>query len=180
MTEEADEIQTAPRKVFWAGRQWCVTDYGLETIRENLYYVEAGLLRRLTDYDEAEERPVAETLRHISRKTWVDIEDLFAGFSVAVAIHNITMPPGAVSNAIIDARDARERDMICSRLGSQRLAELKAAGNSAPELTTRERFRLSELADEQVNAEIEGGRNFLEVTAPAPSDDQLIDDEDEE
>ncbi len=71
-TDDAPE----PRKVFWQGRQWCVTDYGIETIKRDRYYIEAERLGDLTDGRDRDVRPGAERMRHTGGKTWVDIEGL--------------------------------------------------------------------------------------------------------
>ena len=107
MTDEyADEQETREgRTVYWVGRQWCVTEFGLETIIDQRYYVEASILGGLT---EGEDRPIAERLRHIGTdKSWVDGEDLIAAFAVALAVHAgkyTPLPEGAFLNAVNDVR----------------------------------------------------------------------------
>lgn len=103
----SDDDEQPPRKVYWSGRQWCVTDFGLETINPDRYYVEPSQLRRLT---EGAGIPMAEGLRHIGEKTWVDIEDLAAAFAVAVQVHKLELPHDAFINALSVIRMGRAED----------------------------------------------------------------------
>lgn len=112
--------EDTPRKVYWTGRQWCVTDLGLETVEEDRYYVEAGLLGELTD---GTEEVLAERMRHICEKTWVDVEDFAAAFAVALAIHADKvqpLPPGAFLNALRDARMGKREDEIWNEIRRER------------------------------------------------------------
>jgi hypothetical protein len=77
-------VEEAKREVYWAGRQWCVTDYGLETITPDSYYIAA------------------------SEKGWVDVEDFAAAFAVALEVHKGKFPP-LPENAFLNALElARE------------------------------------------------------------------------
>lgn len=101
-----DDVET-PRTIFWAGRQWCVTDFGLETVKEDRYSVEAERLGDLTESNYPDAEPSAERFRHIAEKTWVDIEDLAAAFAMALEIHRgkyEPLPAGALHNALAHAR----------------------------------------------------------------------------
>lgn len=103
--EYEDETERRePRKVYWTGRQWCVTDNGLETIVEGQYDIEAEALGHLTTGDE----PEAERMRHTgSSHSWVDIEDFAAAFAVALAVHAgryQPLPEGAFINALAGLR----------------------------------------------------------------------------
>lgn len=107
------------RKIYWAGRQWCVTDMGLETIKLNEYAVEAARLGDLTEGVGRDQRPGAERLRHIGTKTWVDVEDLAAAFAVALQVHHgqyAALPKGAFHNTLADLRYGKVQTEIYREL----------------------------------------------------------------
>jgi len=97
--------EEAKREVYWAGRQWCVTDYGLETIAPDYYYIAAAELGELTLGIAS---VTAERFRHVSEKGWVDVEDFAAAFAVALEVHKGKFPP-LPENAFLNALElARE------------------------------------------------------------------------
>ena len=78
-------------EILWSGRQWAVTDFGLETLdRDIAYSVPADQLGRKTygktgaPEDDTDE---PETLAHLSSKSWVDVEDLIVAFAKALEVH---------------------------------------------------------------------------------------------
>ena len=119
--EYDDENQPAvPRKIYWQGSQWCVTDSGLETVKLNRYDIVAERLGDLTQGTHAEQFPSAERMRHVGKKTWVDIEDLAAAFAVALQVHEgryEPLPKGAFHNALAGLRR--------SKIGSEVYNELR-------------------------------------------------------
>lgn len=122
MTDEyhGDEHALGPRQVHWAGRQWCVTDYGLETIEPDAYSVGAGQLTGLT---QGIDEPMAERMRHITEKTWVDVEDFAAAFAVALAVHSgksAELPPQAFLAALREARAGKMENEIWNELKRER------------------------------------------------------------
>lgn len=69
-------------EVWWQGRQWAVTSYGLEC-RDGRYAIEAKRLG-----DEWSDRPgVPSWPRHMLGKAWVDVADFVTAFVVALALH---------------------------------------------------------------------------------------------
>lgn len=109
----------APRKVFWQGRQWCVTDHGIETIKRDRYDIEAERLGDLTEGRDRDQRPGAERLRHAATKTWVDLEDLAAAFAVALQVHAgkfTPLPNGAFHNTLADLRWSKARSGVYQEL----------------------------------------------------------------
>lgn len=62
--------------VFWQGRQWSVTDYGLEA-RSGQYPIEAKRLKECWIPDMAE-------------KGWVDMDDFITAFAMARMIHGVS------------------------------------------------------------------------------------------
>ena len=74
------------RPVYWQGRQWAVTGYGLETVSEPYhYFFEKARLGSLDEGDR--EEPEFSSLRHIMSKTWCDVDDLAEAFRQAIAFH---------------------------------------------------------------------------------------------
>lgn len=112
--------EQALRMVYWTGRQWCVTDHGLETVDPDAYYVGAPQLFTLTD---GISEPMAERMRHITEKTWVDVEDFAAAFAIALAIHSdkgSALPSGAFLAALADARAGKAENAIWNELKNER------------------------------------------------------------
>lgn len=75
MTDYLEEDTTEPREertVYWAGRQWCVTSFGLETVIDHEYDVAAAALGHLTD---GSDEPMAERLRIGSMGDGLDKRD---------------------------------------------------------------------------------------------------------
>jgi hypothetical protein len=68
----------ALHSMWWRGRQWAVTAYGIEAL-DGTYTIEA---RRLTD-DLASHGWTS----HMAEKTWVDIPDFMTAWLVALALH---------------------------------------------------------------------------------------------
>ena len=60
--------------VLWQGRQWAVTDYGLEC-RNGHYYVEAQNFRK-SEAAKGWREHGYNWARHIGQKSWCDIDDL--------------------------------------------------------------------------------------------------------
>ena len=147
------------RNVYWAGRQWCVTEYGLETIRPGRYLVEA---ERLGDLSHGKV-PKAERLRHVAEKTWVDVEDLIAAFSVAVLVHAgkfDPLPAEAMVNALADLRMKRWR--------SEEHARLDGPNQSMKAYDLNELHKKSAKVDGRLLKRISDGPPFQFVPDPAP------------
>jgi hypothetical protein len=64
--------------IWWRGRQWAVTEYGIEAL-DGTYSFEA---KRLTEDIATWGRPA-----HMAEKDWVDIEDFSTAWLVALALH---------------------------------------------------------------------------------------------
>jgi hypothetical protein len=101
-------VEEAKREVYWAGRQWCVTDYGLETITPDSYYIAASELGELTSGIAS---VTAERFRHVSEKGWVDVEDFAAAFAVALEVHKGKFPP-LPENAFLTSTAQQNRSGI--------------------------------------------------------------------
>ncbi len=62
------------RPVYWTGRQWAVTAYGIER-RDGLYAIEKARLW--------EDHGVWGWEKHIAEKEWADVSDFLAALAVA-------------------------------------------------------------------------------------------------
>lgn len=61
--------------VYWSGRQWAVTAYGIESVGEFEYFIEAERLNENDWFD------------HMAGKTWVDLPDFAAALYIARYVH---------------------------------------------------------------------------------------------
>ena len=76
-------------EVWWQGRQWAVTAYGIER-RDGAYVIEA---RRLAK-DLRSSRPYSWIVHLGDTKDWVDLEDFATAFFVACAVHRVRLRKG--------------------------------------------------------------------------------------
>lgn len=78
---------TMPRGIIWKGRQWAVTEYGLETLGEPYNYeIEKGRLGERADRGLNGE-DVPSWLVHMMEKDWLDVDDFFTAYLVAVGVY---------------------------------------------------------------------------------------------
>ncbi len=68
-------------EIWWQGRQWAVTAFGLES-RDGLYTIEAN---RLCE-DHKTKYPHSR-IAHMGGKSWIDIDDFATAWFVACAMH---------------------------------------------------------------------------------------------
>src|SRR5215472_13115867 len=79
--------------VYWRGRQWAVTAYGIETIGDPYhYYMPKERLGYRPKNSDGKDEGVFEAFRHIAEKTWVDLEDLREAFRQARVHHKRHFP----------------------------------------------------------------------------------------
>ena len=81
-------------EIFWQGREWAVTGYGIER-RDGRYAIEARRLRE--DHNggavDKDGTPVPYTwIGHIGEKGW-DLADFATAFFVACAMHGVRLSP---------------------------------------------------------------------------------------
>lgn len=151
MTEDWNYDEDEAREdriVYWTGRQWCVTSFGLETVIDHQYDVAAELLGHLT---EGTDEPMAERLRHIgSTHGWVDVDDLITAFGVALAVHAgrfEALPRDAYLNAVAYLRRVRWMDAWSKKNGFRDddsrsvVEELEQSGKAADERERTMPFR---------------------------------------
>ena len=74
-------------KIYWKGRQWRVTDYGLECV-ERTYDLDH---ERLPHRGIGERADKPDLLVHVAEKPWVDVEDLIVAYAVALAVHGYAL-----------------------------------------------------------------------------------------
>jgi hypothetical protein len=90
-----------PEGVLWRGRQWCVTDYGLETRgRPYLYSLSVAQLGGIRQTKRGE---VLDVAVHLMEKTWLDVDDFLTALLVALSLHGVTTSAELVRRSLKDA-----------------------------------------------------------------------------
>lgn len=69
----------APENILWRGRQWAVTEFGLEAL-DGSYPIAAGRLH--------ESHSGSTWVAQVGSKTWVDRADFATAFMVAIVLHD--------------------------------------------------------------------------------------------
>ena len=75
---------TALHPIWWRGRQWAVTNYGVEAL-DGTYAIEA---RRLTEGLGAI-APRVWLCEQVACEEWVDVDDLATAWLVAMTLHGV-------------------------------------------------------------------------------------------
>ncbi len=70
-------------ETIWQGRQWAVTEYGIEA-RDGKYALPA---ERLSEAREHSGHQLPDWPLHMAEKIWVDIHDFYTAFLVALACY---------------------------------------------------------------------------------------------
>ncbi len=78
-------------RVIWRGRQWAVTDYGVEAL-DGTYSFTASRLN--------EETAAGGWPEHMTGKSWVDGDDFCTAWLVAIALHGTRVSKARVRDAI--------------------------------------------------------------------------------
>ncbi|MCR5874393.1 hypothetical protein LRS10_09580 [Phenylobacterium sp. J426] len=163
--------QRLERVVYWSGRQWCVTEDGLDTI-SGAYEIDAELLGHLTEWSGP---PMAERLRHVCEKSWVDVEDFAAAFAVALQIHAgkfAPLPEGAFLEALEGARRGRWADDEFDRVRRERswkTVDMQRSQEISREVDSRLRQR-----------DAAGGLPFSQVPDPAMAGSGVVASDEED
>lgn len=82
-------------QIYWRGRQWAVTSYGIERLN-GAYAIAAADLKQLWWPGQ------------IIRKTWVDQTDFLTAWLVALPLHSVRISAAAVHAAIAEAQEPRK------------------------------------------------------------------------
>lgn len=98
---EAGTVGEPPHAILWRGRQWAVTEYGIEAL-DGSYPIEAHRL--------GEDFAEWSWLMQMGEKNWVDLPDFTTAFMVALVLHG--RAPGFDRAQILDdfRRGMRLRD----------------------------------------------------------------------
>lgn len=67
-----------PQNILWRGRQWAVTDFGLEALNGSYAIDEKGLRLDFAEWS---------VLMQMGEKTWIDMPDFTTAFMVAIVLH---------------------------------------------------------------------------------------------
>lgn len=81
--------------VLWQGKQWAVTEYGLEC-RDGRYHIDAKSLMTAHGRVNSKDQSFTHWFQHISGKNWVDADDLDAALQAAMLLFEMN---GARSKA---------------------------------------------------------------------------------
>lgn len=81
-------------EVWWRGKQWAVTDFGIEAL-DGTYPIEKN--RLLEDFDIDRPWPV-----HLSVKTWVDSDEFATAFMVGLILHGYSRADSAALRGHFD------------------------------------------------------------------------------
>lgn len=92
--------------VWWRGRQWAVTEFGLERL-DGTYTIEAS---RLAEHIDVHPWPL-----HISIKGWADSDDFVTAWLVALALHGVSIPAKKVREAVSRSYPRRHRPPATER-----------------------------------------------------------------
>lgn len=93
-------------RVLWRGRQWAVTEYGIECL-DGAYCIKKA---RLAENVEAYGWPL-----HVTGKTWVDPDDFCTAWLVALALHGVRVAKSHVREAIARSYPAGLRPAASGR-----------------------------------------------------------------
>ena len=64
-------------EIWWRGRQWAVTAYGIECL-DGTYVIERNRLLETPEYPWP---------RHVAEKTWVDVDEFTTAWMIALLLH---------------------------------------------------------------------------------------------
>jgi hypothetical protein len=81
--------------IWWRGKQWAETPYGIECL-DGTYAIERDRLAEDLDND-------GSWLAHMGEKTWVDPEEFATTWLVALAFHGVTIPAETVRRTVARA-----------------------------------------------------------------------------
>jgi hypothetical protein len=81
-------------EIWWQGRQWAVTKYGIEC-RDGCYFIDKDRLAEKLPLSDVPEWPW-----HVSQKIWADIADFCTCFLVAISLHGCRIEPKLLRKAV--------------------------------------------------------------------------------
>src|ERR1700709_1108815 len=99
-TKPVEILGDAPTRIWWRGRQWAVTEYGLEALDGTYPIAKSKLTEGLEFWGWPEQ---------VTSKDWVDAEDFMTAWLVALALHGVKTEPEAVRLALDHAQKERDR-----------------------------------------------------------------------
>lgn len=82
-------------EVWWRGRQWAVTETGIEQIGGDYYIETDSLALRIVHGLDDELLP-----DHMARKDWVDVADFTTVWMVALVLYGVAVSPDRVLRMI--------------------------------------------------------------------------------
>ena len=88
-------------EVWWQGRQWAVTAYGIEA-RDGSYPIEAKRI------GEKRGKSMSDWVPHMAEKDWVDLPDFVTSLMVASILHSKPLPARMIWNGWKEAKKQRQ------------------------------------------------------------------------
>jgi hypothetical protein len=85
--------------ILWRGRQWAVTEYGIECL-DGTYAIEAGRI--------SEDLTRHGWPQHMGEKTWIDIEDFITAWLVGLPLHGHHPDRATIFAAVARAHPGRK------------------------------------------------------------------------
>lgn len=102
-----EEIGDRASEIVWRGRQWIVTDFGLETLGDPFPY-EIAAVRLSEGWQGADESLLAWPME-LAGKTWVDYRDFVTAFLVALGVHQEAYAPVDIATIRASLREGAAR-----------------------------------------------------------------------
>jgi hypothetical protein len=83
--------------VFWRGKQWAVTEAGIEALDGKYFIDKERMLEGIEDHS----WPM-----HMTEKTWIDADDFATAWMVAILLHGhgSAVEPEAIKQTLTDMR----------------------------------------------------------------------------
>jgi hypothetical protein len=120
-----------PDEVWWRGRQWCVTQYGLET--RGRPYLYSLSVQQIAEVRSTQDGIVANTVIHLMEKNWLDVDDLFTAWLVSISLHGLNVAFVDVQRTFRHAL-AQRRDLYGYRPGALPESDMKSGVMSLHEM----------------------------------------------
>lgn len=86
----------ALHEIWWRGRQWAVTSYGVECLDGSYSFEATRLAEGLHGSGPVE----ASWCVHMAENGWVDVDDFATAWLVALSLHGARVPAGKVRRMI--------------------------------------------------------------------------------
>ncbi|MBP7649172.1 MAG: hypothetical protein KA085_09150 [Phenylobacterium sp.] len=100
-----EEIGDRASEIIWRGRQWIVTNFGLETLGDPFPYEVAAT--RLTEGWQGADESLLAWPMELAAKTWIDYRDFVTAYLVALGVHQEAYSPVDVATIKASLNEGR-------------------------------------------------------------------------